>query len=67
MLRYHIVFVGCSLEDEILRIRRKLCFDFSSRIPTAYALLPESENNVAESMVEGYAAGGTPAVSRGNG
>jgi SIR2-like domain len=45
MLRYHVVFVGCSLEDEILRIRRKLCHDFQRMIPTAYALLPRSRIN----------------------
>lgn len=47
MLRYHIIFIGCSLEDEILRIRRKLCFDFSGRIPTAYALIPHTTSNFA--------------------
>jgi len=45
MLRYHPVFIGCSLEDEILRIRRKLNYDFFGQIPTAYALLPGNERN----------------------
>lgn len=45
MLRYHLVFIGCSLEDEILRLRRKLSQDFEAMIPSAYALLPDSEDN----------------------
>lgn len=45
-LNYHIVFIGCSLEDEILRHRRKLVLDFGN-IPEAYALLPKSRKNVA--------------------
>jgi len=40
MLRYHIMFIGCSLEDEVLRIRRELRQTFRGRIPTAFALLP---------------------------
>jgi NAD-dependent SIR2 family protein deacetylase len=46
MLRYHLVFIGCSLEDEILRLRRKLSHDFEKQIPSAYALLPDSRHNV---------------------
>ncbi|MCP4597275.1 SIR2 family protein [Neptuniibacter sp.] len=45
MLRYHIVFVGCSLEDEVLRLRRRLCFDYQGHIPTSYALLPNNLEN----------------------
>jgi len=44
-LRYYVVFVGCSLEDEVIRIRRKLSLDFDGLIPVAYALLPDSEQN----------------------
>lgn len=47
MLRYHVVFIGCSLEDEILRLRRRLCHYFDRNIPAAYALLPDSEYNDA--------------------
>jgi hypothetical protein len=43
MLRYHLIFIGCSLEDEIIRLRRKLTYDFKGLIPTAYALFRESE------------------------
>ena len=45
MLRYFVVFVGCSLEDEIVRMRRKLSVDFDGLIPSAYALLPDTEQN----------------------
>jgi hypothetical protein len=45
MLRYHLVFIGCSLEDELLRLRRKLSFDFKGQIPTAYALLSGDDHN----------------------
>lgn len=46
-LRYHLVFIGCSLEDEILRSRRQICHDFNGNIPTAYALLPKNSINSA--------------------
>ncbi len=45
MLRYHLVFVGCSLEDEILRLRRALCQHFKRVVPLAYALLPDDPRN----------------------
>ncbi|WP_263333281.1 SIR2 family NAD-dependent protein deacylase [Acidicapsa dinghuensis] len=47
MLKYHVVFIGCSLEDEILRIRRKLFEDFGHQLPIAYALLPKNDENLA--------------------
>ena len=45
MLRYHLAFIGCSLEDEVLRLRRRLSSYFSGHIPTACALLPDDEAN----------------------
>lgn len=45
MLRYHTVFIGCSLEDELLRLRRKLASEFKGVIPVSYALLPKTEMN----------------------
>jgi hypothetical protein len=45
MLNYHLVFIGSSVEDEILRIRVRLNYQFQRQIPTAYALLPSSESN----------------------
>ncbi len=47
MLRYNTVFVGCSLEDEIVRLRRDLTRRFRGMIPTAYALLQETADNRA--------------------
>jgi hypothetical protein len=44
MLRYHLVFIGCSLEDEIVRLRRELRHQFGGMIPTAYALLPDTSS-----------------------
>ncbi|MCG8095866.1 MAG: SIR2 family protein [Candidatus Thiodiazotropha endolucinida] len=72
MMRYHLVFIGCSLEDEILRIRRSLCSDFSGHIPTAYALLADDVDNRArqhwlkesaqiESLLFDTESGGQPA------
>ena len=56
MLRYQIVFLGCSLEGEILRLRRKLVYEFSGDISKAYALLPEfPENRQREEWLEEYA------------
>lgn len=49
MLQYHIVFIGCSLEDEVVRIRRKLTADFKGLIPTAYAIMPKNARNEARS------------------
>lgn len=46
MLRYHVVFVGCSLEDQVVEIRRQLARDFDGHIPTAYALLQKSDFNL---------------------
>ena len=50
MLRYHLVFIGCSLEDEIMRLRRKLTIDFSGNIPMAYAILHETDENVSRAQ-----------------
>jgi hypothetical protein len=47
MLNYHLIFIGCSLEDEIVRLRRKLLLDFNGNIPTCYAVLPQSKRNMA--------------------
>ena len=47
MLRYHLVFVGCSLEDEIVRMRRDLTRRFRGILPSAYALLQETADNKA--------------------
>ncbi len=46
MLRYHLVFIGCSLEDEILRCRRRLGTLFGQHLPRAYAFLPETRWNL---------------------
>ena len=47
MLKYHLIFLGCSLEDEIVSIRRELGETYSGNIPLAYAILPDSEYNQA--------------------
>ncbi|HVT89519.1 MAG TPA: SIR2 family protein [Tepidisphaeraceae bacterium] len=44
MLSYHVVFIGCSLEDDIVRIRRKMMQDFDRTIPKAYAVLKNSNS-----------------------
>jgi hypothetical protein len=45
MLMYHIVFIGCSLEDELIRLRRNLCLSFQKLVPPAYALMPATRYN----------------------
>jgi hypothetical protein len=45
MLRYRIVFLGCSLEDEILRLRQTLWAAFNRALPRCYALLPNTAQN----------------------
>ena len=45
MLQYHFVFLGCSLEDEVLGLRREACETFSGNLPLAYALLPDNKRN----------------------
>jgi hypothetical protein len=45
MLCYHLVFIGCSLEDDLVRLRRKLSVDFDGVIPMAYAILPRTKEN----------------------
>lgn len=47
MMRYALLFVGCSLEDRIVAMRRQLRLDFGGLIPPAYALLPMSPENEA--------------------
>jgi hypothetical protein len=46
MMCYHIIFIGCSLEDEIVRLRRSMTVDFCGMIPLAYAVLPKLESNL---------------------
>ena len=45
MLSYSLIFIGASIESEILAIRRRLCVDFAGNVPSAYALLPASTKN----------------------
>jgi len=47
MLSYHLVFIGCSLEDEIVRLRRKLSVDFGGVLPMAYAVIVRTRENTA--------------------
>lgn len=56
MLQYHLVFIGCSLEDEIVRIRRRLTADFKGSIPPAYAIMPRNPRNEAKGKFLAVAA-----------
>ncbi len=40
------VFLGCSLDDETINLRRRLVAEFEGHIPLAYALIPHSKQNV---------------------
>lgn len=45
MMQHRLVFIGCSLEDEIVRLRMGLWADFAGELPGAYALLPDTPAN----------------------
>jgi hypothetical protein len=45
MMRYRLVFIGCSLEDVILQLRLRLWADFGKALPKAFALLPDVAAN----------------------
>lgn len=45
MLRHRLVFIGCSVEDALLRLRQGLWADFGNALPKAYALLPDTPSN----------------------
>lgn len=47
MMTSSFLFVGCSLEDELLRIRRGLLIEFSGKLPLSYALVEMSPENQA--------------------
>jgi hypothetical protein len=46
MLTSTLVFLGCSLEDEIVNLRRRLTSEFEGHIPLAYALMPTNDRNL---------------------
>lgn len=45
MLRYHVVFIGCSLENSIVQLRQEIWAHFGKALPKAFALLPENSAN----------------------
>ena len=45
MLSRHLVFVGCSLEADLLQMRSRLFNVFAPSLPKAYALLPDTPAN----------------------
>jgi len=45
MLSHQLVFIGCSLEDRLLDIRKELFSAFEGEIPVSYAVLPDSQAN----------------------
>jgi CheY-like chemotaxis protein len=49
MLKYHLVFIGCSLEDHVIDIRKQLAADYDGNIPMSYALMPATRRNVLRS------------------
>ena len=49
MLSSTLVFIGCSLEDTLLSIRKQICADHGGHIPTAFALLPCTPSNLRRS------------------
>jgi hypothetical protein len=46
MLTSTIVFLGCSLDDEVIVLRRRLTAEFEGHLPLAYALMPASGRNL---------------------
>jgi hypothetical protein len=45
MISHQIVFIGCSLEDRLLDLRKEIFQAFDGEIPVAYALLPDNQSN----------------------
>ena len=45
MISHQLVFIGCSLEDRMLDLRKEMFVAFEGEIPVAYALLPDSQRN----------------------
>jgi len=45
MISHQLVFIGCSLEDRLLDLRKEMFLAFEGEIPVAYALLPDSQRN----------------------
>ena len=46
MVRYYVLFIGCSIEESILNIRKELSKKYDI-YPTAYSVLPETLENRA--------------------
>lgn len=67
MLRYRLVFIGCSLEDEVLRLRRELWNAFQRSLPLAFALLSDDPTNLSRRQELKESAGIEPLIfSRGD-
>ena len=47
MLSHQIVFIGSSLEDRLLDVRRELYQSFKGHLPNAWALVPETNDLLA--------------------
>ena len=46
MLSYQVVFIGASLEDRVLDVRRELHQTFRGYLPNAWALVPGTQENL---------------------
>jgi SIR2-like domain len=46
MLTSTVLFMGCSLDDEIVGLRRRLAAEFEGHIPLSYALVPQTKRNL---------------------
>jgi hypothetical protein len=46
MMSYSILFIGSSLEDQLIQMRRTLTAEFEGNLPLAYAILFRSDKNV---------------------
>ena len=49
MMQYTIVFIGCSLTDVVVELRRDLMVEYGGLLPDAFALLPMNEVNELKS------------------
>ena len=50
-LRYYVVFIGCSMDDEVVRLRRRLFADFRSHLPNSFVLFEDSQVNKAKARL----------------
>jgi hypothetical protein len=50
-LCYHVIFLGCSLDDDVVRLRRRLFSDFKGHLPSSFALFSDTPADRAKAKL----------------